>query len=104
MNWVNEERIALCILEIYSLIQRYSENVPSAVLAGYSPTFINERFSLYECDEHTVGRPSCMFGKSIVIHNPVSKPDATMKACHVVQIACNDKVFDASEEKMFSTK
>ena len=38
-----------------------------------------------------------MFGKSNVTRNPVTKPDVTMKARYVVQIACNDKLFDASE-------
>ena len=41
--------------------------------------------------------------QSIVTSNQVPKPDVTMKARYVVQIACNDKVFDASEN-VFSTK
>jgi len=38
-----------------------------------------------------------MFGESNVTWNPVTNPNVTMKARFIIRSACNDKVFDASE-------
>ena len=44
-----------------------------------------------------------MFGKSNVTRNPVTKPDVTMKARYIIRSACNDKVFDISENVLDKT-
>ena len=44
-----------------------------------------------------------MFGESSVTRNTVTNPDVTMKARCVIRSACNDKVFDASENDFDKT-